>query len=558
MSAAKRALLEVNVTVIEAIIERARSAALSAEDCEQISNLLHTATTLKQAIAARNASIKKLRQIAFGVTTEKSSQVLAEGEPADAAAETTSNATATNATATNATATNEPHEKSKGHGRNGADAYPGATRVRVPSTLKSGDRCHFCPKGRVYPQEHPAIRIRVVGRAPLDATVFEHEQMRCNLCGETYKTEPLSAAAKYDESAVAQIGNLKYGTGMPFNRLAKLQHGMGVPLPAATQWDLVEKGARDLLPIYREIQIQAAQGDVVHNDDTPMKVLELTPEARAEDAADKGIEDKRTGAFTTAIVSVADGHQITVYCTGTQHAGENLEDVLAHRSPTLPPPIQMCDALSRNTDGDFVTIVANCLGHGRRKFVDVVESFPEQCRFVLEAVREIYRNDATARRDAMTPDARLRFHQEMSGPLMSALEKWLHEQFERKKVEPNSALGEAIGYLLNHWSKLTLFLRVPGAPLDNNICERALKKAILHRKNAYFYKTLNGALVGDIWMSLIHTADRNAFSPFQYLVALLRHKKQIRDSPADWMPWNYEATLGRQRPSASSSLAIAA
>ncbi len=74
-------------------------------------------------------------------------------------------------------------------------------------------------------------------------------------------------------------------------------------------------------------------------------------------------------------------------------------------------------------------------------------------------------------------------------------------------MEPNSGLGKAISYMLRQWPALTLFLREPGAPLDNNLCERALKKAILHRKNSLFYKTLNGAEVGDLYMSLIHTCE---------------------------------------------------
>ena len=94
-----------------------------------------------------------------------------------------------------------------------------------------------------------------------------------------------------------------------------------------------------------------------------------------------------------------------------------------------------------------------------------------------------------------------------------------------------------------HWSNLTLFLRVAGAPLDNNICERALKKAILHRKNALFYKTLNGARVGDAFMSLIHTAELSGVDPFPYLVALLRHRQEVEENPGDWMPWNYSATI---------------
>ena len=174
----------------------------------------------------------------------------------------------------------------------------------------------------------------------------------------------------------------------------------------------------------------------------------------------------------------------------------------------------MCDALSRNLPAELKTILANCLAHGRRQFVEVAERFPEECRYVLETLRDVYKNDAVAQERNLSPEERLSFHQAESGPMMEDLKAWLHRQIEDRLVEPNSALGEAISYMLKHWEKLTLFLRQPGAPLDNNICERALKQAILHRKNALFYKTHNGAHVGDLFMSLIHTCRLGGVDPF--------------------------------------------
>jgi len=155
------------------------------------------------------------------------------------------------------------------------------------------------------------------------------------------------------------------------------------------------------------------------------------------------------------------------------------------------------------------TLLANCLSHGRRHFVEVAMNFPQECLHVLEILKDVYKNDAEAKRQKMSDEQRLQFHQKESGPKMDELKTWLTEQIEERKVEPNSSLGEAIRYMLKHWKALTLFLREPGAPLDNNVCERALKKAILHRKNAYFYKTGNGARVGDLFMSLIHTCELN-------------------------------------------------
>ena len=283
-----------------------------------------------------------------------------------------------------------------------------------------------------------------------------------------------------------------------------------------------------------------------------MKILELMGDAR-EEAAPGTEREKRTGVFTSGIVSVGGGRRIALFFTGPKHAGENLAAVLAHRAAQRAPPIQMCDALSRNTAGEFETILSNCLTHARRRYVDVATHFPDECRYVLETLREVYRTDARVRAEGLSPEERLSVHQQESGPRMKKLEAWLREQIEQGHVEPNSGLGEAIVYMRKHWQELTLFLRVVGAPLDNNICERGLKRAILHRKNALFYKTENGARVGDIFMSLIHTSELCKANAFDYLVALQRHADVVEKDPAAWMPWNYTEALTALAAGAAAS-----
>jgi len=185
-------------------------------------------------------------------------------------------------------------------------------------------------------------------------------------------------------------------------------------------------------------------------------------------------------------------------------------------------------------------ILANCLAHARRGFVDLLEKFPAECEYVIETLGSVYSFDAETRKLKMSDEERLRFHQINSGPLMGKLKKWMAQQLRDRKIEPNSGLGDAIQYMQNHWMKLVLFLRVAGAPLDNNICERALKKAILHRKNSLFYRTLNGARVGDTFMGLIHTAELNRVDVFHYLVTLLKNHEDTARNPGAWMPWNYQ------------------
>jgi transposase len=416
----------------------------------------------------------------------------------------------------------------------------GARKVAIAhEKLTHGDRCPDCGKGNVYGQKEPKALVRIVGQAPLAGTVYSLERLRCGACGQVFTAQEPEGVGpeKYDETAGAMIAQLKYGSGVPFYRMEKLEQQLGIPLPAATQWEIVEEVAELVKPARDELVRQAAQGEVIHNDDTSMRVLKLEREPG----------EKRTGVFTSGIVATAPGWKIALYFTGRQHAGENLADVLKQRSKEQGRLIQMCDALSWNVSKlpeGVEILVANCLAHGRRQIVEVAQNFPEECRYVLERLGEVYRNDAEARDGHLTPQERLHFHQERSRPVMEKLHGWLEAQFAERKTEPNSGLGKAITYLLRHWKALTTFLREAGAPLDNNIAERSLKRAVLHRKNALFYRTLNGAEVGDLFMSLIHTCQLCDADSFDYLTELQRHARELTTDPAAWMPWNYRKTLG--------------
>jgi transposase len=523
-----------------AIVERTQCGALSAEEHAKLKTAIATLAFLMEELRKKQASLARLRRMLFGAPTEKTRAVI-EAPPQS----TTSPNRAGEDDA-------ELRAKAPGHGRHSAAAYTGADTVNVPHpALQGGQACPGCEKGRVYAMTEPSVLVRITGVAPLGATLYECDRLRCNLCGEIYTAAAPEGVGtqKYDATATSMIGLLKYGTGLPFNRIETLQAGMRIPLPAATQWDLVKAAAERLAPVHEALIAQAAQGAVLHNDDTTMKVLQLTREQRAAALAEDA-DEARSGIFTSAILATGEGHKIALFCTGVRHAGENLAAVLKRRAAQLPAPIQMCDGLAHNAPSDFETLLANCISHARRKYVEVADSFPEEVRFVLETLREVYKTDAAARRQGLSAQARLELHQAESGPRMAALEQWLKTQFDQRLVEPNSSLGQAILYMQNRWHELTLFLREPGAPLDNNVCERALKKAILHRKNALFYRTLNGARVGDIFMSLIHTAELNRAGPFDYLVALLRHADQVREKPAQWLPWNYLTALDRNTAAA--------
>ncbi len=542
--------VDLNVTELEMFLEAGMQAPLSPQACDKLKAVLRTLVYLMNLLRNNQTTIRKLRRMLFGATTEKTNTVLNRDVAGSAA--TTGQSLSPGKGAQN----QDAGKKRKGHGRNSADAYKGAERIKISHpSLKPGDHCPDCKKGRVYDLKDPAVLVRLVGRGPIEAKVYEMEVLRCNLCSKVFPADPPEGVGpeKYDPTAGAMIALLKYGSGFPFHRLERLQGSVGIPLPASTQWGIVLEIFRVVYPAYKELIRQAAQGEVLYNDDTDMRILALMGKrARqrllAESCGDSEKKPERTGIFTSGIVSTREGREIALFFTGRKYAGENLADVLAQRASELGPPIQMCDGLlSRNLPKEFEVILSGCNVHSRRNFVDVAPDFPDECRFVIETLRDVYANEAQAKEQGMPPDERLAFHQAQSGPLMDRLEKWLDEQIAHKKVEPNSALGQAIFYMKKHWTALTKFLHAAGAPLDNTTCERALKKAILHRKGSLFYKTQNGANVGDAFMSLIHTAERCGADPFDYLVQLQRNAAELAENPGSWMPWNYRETLERGR-----------
>lgn len=408
-------LVEVDSARLEEVLRRAEQS-LDEKDAALIRAVFESYAYVTELVKDKNTTIRRLRQLFFGSRTETTEAVV--GPKAETSRGTASPGAAAGTEPADDEVTGDVSEAaaSKGHGRNGAEAYRGAERIDVAHpSLRAGDACPACGEGTVY-DKAPGVLVRITGQPPLAATVYQLQKLRCHLCGQVFTADPPAEAGqtKYDATAGSMIGLLKYGSGLPFNRLEGRQGDLGVPLPASTQWDIVEAVATSLAPVLDELVRQAAQGEVLHNDDTTVKILELMGErARQEALAGDGDDaDGRRGLYTSGVVALRDGHRVALFFSGRRHAGENLAQVLAHRAEELPPPIQMCDALSRNLPGELQTILAHCLAHARRRFVDVYDRFPEVCRHLLESLAVVYRNDAEARERGLTPEARLRFHQE--------------------------------------------------------------------------------------------------------------------------------------------------
>ena len=531
---------------LDEILLRAKPA-LSDQQYRLLEGVLATFVYVMLKLQNAKTSIKRFQRMLFGQRTEHKRNVL---ERAAAAGDSDAHDDAGSVPALSGeVSVPAPRPPQPGHGRNAAQAYSGAPIVECEhAELESGDRCPQCDKGRVY-DSPPKNLVKVVGQAPLGATVYRVQRLRCRLCDAIFTAALPAAVAslpKYDSSCASMIAVLRYGNGLPHFRLEGLQASLYIPLPDATQWDIISKAAPAPRAVFGELIRQAAQAPLLHSDDTPMKVLSLMKERERAEAG--GVRPVAKAINTSGIVAVLQNsaneqRRVVLFFTGHAHAGKNMERVLAHRAEELQPAMQMCDALAANVAGEFTTIVANCLTHGRRQVTDVTEQFPAAARHVVEALAEVYKYDAQCREQACSPEQRLLFHQQHSQSVMDDLHTWITGQMQGKHAEPNSSLGKALNYLMKHWSELTLFLRKAGAPLDNNVCEQVLKRAILHRKGSLFYKTVRGAEVGDIYMSLIHTCRLCDVNPFDYLNALQHHAQDVIAAPARWLPWNFRERL---------------
>lgn len=529
----------------EALLERLADNTLTAADRDNLGKLVTCYFWLLFALREAKLSLRRLRVLVFGEpkTPEKPSSPGAPGT-----GESTEGQPGTGPAPEQQSASQpEPGKPRRGHGRQGAETYREAQRIACHhEELTLGERCPACGRGRLY-RLPPGVEIRIDGHALLSAVRYEREKLRCSACGAIF-TAPLPAAAspeKYSPRARAALALGRYYLGVPLYRLEGYQALVGVPVSDATQWDQIERVADCAYPVFRSLERLAAQGDVIYQDDTSVRILTLIAENRQADTAPDASAQAppRPGMHTTSLVVQVGEHTICLYYAGRPHAGENLDALLRQRAPTADQPIVMSDALTSNAAEEQALIRCHCLVHAQRKFHEIRDTFPPECQQVLEVLGHVFEHDAQAREWALTAEARLAYHQIYSGPLLTDLKTWLQRQGTERLVEPNSSLGKAIAYLLGHWETLTRFLSVPGAPLDNNTAERALKLMIRQRKNSLFYATEHGAYVASLLTSLIATCVQAGVNALEYLVALQEQRAAVFTQPAAWLPWTYQDTL---------------
>jgi transposase len=555
----------------EALIERLETETWTAEDRQVLIQVVRLYFWLLFALKETKLSLNRFRLMLFGEKA-KSRQAPSEASSATERPGRGDGVSASGPLCGSAQASSEDHgtasapvgetptedgeaseadpddtEPRRGHGRMSAEAYTGAERVECRhEELAPGDRCPVCGIGWLYSLP-PGNEVRIQGQSLLSAIRYEVEKLRCSACGERFSASlPQEAGdAKYHPSARAALALSRYFLSVPFYRLETYQAMVGVPVPDATQWDQVEGVADSAYRVFEHLVNLAAQGHLIYQDDTPVRILSLIREIKDLEALASTVKDisLRSGMQSTALVVEAGGHTICLYFSGRAHAGENLKEVLSKREAGLDPPLVMSDALGHNEAEGTDLIRCHCMAHGRRKFTEIESAFPEACQEVVSALKEVFDHEEKTQKDQMSDEERLAYHQAYSAPIMATLKSSMETQMAQREVEPNSSLGKAFAYWLAHWQSLTRFLSVPGAPLENNTAERALKLIIRQRKNSLFYATPHSAYVASLLTSLIATCIQAGVNAMAYLVALQENRSAVFANPADWLPWTFQATL---------------
>lgn len=555
----------------EALIERLETETWTAEDRQVLIQVVRLYFWLLFALKETKLSLNRFRLMLFG-EKGKSRKPPSEASSDAARQGGSDGASASGASCGDTQASSEDHETTsapvgetppqdeapseanpddteprRGHGRMSAEAYTGAERVECRhQELAPGDRCPVCGIGWLYSLP-PGTEVRIHGHALLSAIRYEMEKLRCSACGERFSAPlPQEAGdAKYHPSARAALALSRYFLSVPFYRLETYQAMVGVPAPDATQWDQVEGVADSAYRVFEHLVNLAAQGELIYQDDTPVRILSLIREHKDLDTtATQAVGAKRrTGMHSTTLVVKSGEHTICLYFSGRAHAGENLKAVLTKREVGLSPPLVMSDALAHNEAEGIAVVRCHCMAHGRRKFTEIVSAFPEACEEVVAALKQVFDHEEKTQKEQMSAEARLAYHRVYRAPMMATLKRSMERQREQREVEPNSSLGKAFAYWLEHWPSLTRFLSVPGAPLENNTAERALKLIIRQRKNSLFYATPHSAYVASLLTSLMATCLQAGVNAMAYLVALQEHRSAVFANPAEWLPWTFQATL---------------
>lgn len=427
----------------------------------------------------------------------------------------------------------KPKKPRENGGRFGFEDYPNAPTVTHDvEGCQPGDLCVHCGFGKYY---YGKDRKQLEFSGGPIVTVKRHikKALRCNRCGHE-KLNHQKIVKWKPEARSALVIHKIYGT--PWYRISRLQKLSGIPIAMSTQWTQCKGVWEDAAKyVVSELYRLGIEHSLWCTDDTGMKILSVLK------ANALLPESEQRACHTTAIHTGYGKFKIILYMTANRYCRENWVPLLAKRN-TTDKVVVMTDASNQSLPKDAEREKAEsavCLGgHARRKFKDIELNYPSECEYFLSLIHDLYQNDDICK--DMEPQERLEYHKKHSQPLIDAIYAKIAELFNHRIIEPNSDLGKAMNYWLNHREGLTAFLRIKGIPLDNNWAENALRIMAIYRKASLFFKTLNSAMVMSDLFGLVATCEANGINAFAYLNWIQVHWKAVQENPQAYLPWCFE------------------
>ena len=365
---------------------------------------------------------------------------------------------------------------------------------------------------------------------PAKVKVIEHVRLKysCRTCEkEGIRTKVKSAALPPSPipkgfatpSLLSQIITSKYQYALPLYRQESLFKQYGIALSRKTMSEWMMKCSELFKPLYAQLQKHLLQQRVIQADETTLKVI------NAEKAK----------------------CYMWLYCTGSDAPTQNdIPNIILYDYQSGRAGQCAVDYLQGYTgylqvDGyvgyeKTAATLAGCWAHARRKFKEAEIAQPKgktgKANMALSQIQKLYRLEIALK--GKTPTQKYEGRQEKAKPLLAQFYQWL----EKANVPPKTALGKAIQYCKNQWTKLSRYIEDGGLNIDNNRAERAVKPFVIGRKNWMFSNTANGARASAMLYSIIETAKANGLIPFDYLMHCLEQLSNPALDIDTLLPWN--------------------
>ena len=445
--------------------------------------------------------------------------------------------------------------------------------------LAKGADCPNCHKAKLHVRS--PLRYQIVDSLP--GIIRFHvaiEVHGCTACGTIFHAphphhlSKACAIGKCTARAAAEISMRRFEFGIPNKRQEQISTIEGTTLPRTTQHGILAEANERLRAVSGLLQKESANATLRVIDDRAFPILQekraIAAEIKAAEACGKSKKDVRHGIHSTIVKSVTDsGNIIVLFDTGREHQGNiewRLQQIRSVATPIttvsdLSHSAKKLEAMPEKNDAGYTPVRPNkkdkpkepenvrksggprggCWSHAYLHLAEATDAPQDKKSALIEQIKALFEEDEKTR--SMSPEERHQHHQQNSRHIIDAFFERVQAFIQEPEAEPNSAWGNALGYLSDNIHHFRLFLEKPGIPIHTNEVEALHVVQVRQENNSQHYQTLVGAQIGDNLQSLIRTAIANGENPFHYLTACLENHKEATQAPQRWLPWNYRVAL---------------